>query len=707
MRVTKNFMVGKKRQMRRHNILFLLTIFLMSYQVASYAAGDATPGENISDGQETKEHSASLSVVEPESFTFNYGSQGKVNFYKSTELIAIKKIPTTGSVSPISSTSLGPYASNFRDSKLNLLGFELFSYKDDIPLDAALESVQKHTIDDAIATNVFHSSPTDDTPFIPTGYIYLKFIEGAVPRECTKILEEYQLSIDMEEQDRLPGDSAFFVKVSSHGPRSFQGAVRIATELQNNPLVEIAEPDFVTRAKAAAYPPLNRLMKDQWHLSNIGQHRGITIGLLPGSDARVMKAWDIMNNLGKGLGSEEIKIAIIDDGFDLGHPCLGGRDPKKVLSPWDFSRSSYDVSPGPGDWHGTAVAGVAIGVDDDAGPDSAGCIGVAPRARLIPIRWNNGSLNDREVKKWFDYANDQGADIISCSWGPKARNYPLSTNHEKMLETIAMKGRKGLGVVIVFAAGNNDKNVNTPGSYVNGYAIHPNVIAVAASTSADLKSDYSNFGREISVCAPSSGTGGMSILTSDARKPNGYNDVGDYTYKFGGTSSSCPLVAGVAALILSVNPDLESKEVKNIIQISARKIGNLLTYDNEGRSDHYGYGCVNAEGAVNEALKVKEKKKAIPIVVTHAVDSIHEKSQDKVNEYKTQSGDKPKDPSMDVVLLTEDERAETIPIVVMHAVDSVQEENQDKVNGDKLKDPNGDVAPLTESERANGNGDVS
>ncbi|MEM1299612.1 MAG: S8 family serine peptidase, partial [Pseudomonadota bacterium] len=133
-------------------------------------------------------------------------------------------------------------------------------------------------------------------------------------------------------------------------------------------------------------------------------------------------------------------------------------------------------------------------------------------------------------------------------------------------------------------------------------------------TSRDERSNYSNYGAEVSICAPSSGKGGWGITTADVqgtytdangiRRPMGYS-IGDYTHGFGGTSSACPLAAGVAALVLGAHPDLTAAEVRKILESTARKIGDLSTYDAEGHSPYHGYGCVNAADAVKLALKLR------------------------------------------------------------------------------------------------------
>jgi hypothetical protein len=166
----------------------------------------------------------------------------------------------------------------------------------------------------------------------------------------------------------------------------------------------------------------------------------------------------------------------------------------------------------------------------------------------------------------------------------------------------------------VFAAGNGDAqghpiDISDPAQRTyNGFATHPNVIAVAASSSKDKVANYSNYGKEISISAPSSSAGCPGILTTDVRGAGGYNPVGDYCNDFGGTSSAAPLVSGIAALVLSVNPNLTSGRVKTILEETARKVGAATPgeYDARGHSVHFGYGVVNAEEAVRVALQIRQ-----------------------------------------------------------------------------------------------------
>jgi hypothetical protein len=328
-------------------------------------------------------------------------------------------------------------------------------------------------------------------------------------------------------------------------------------------------------------------------------------GLKTGADARVLAAWKLLD----GFGSDQVVVGVIDDGFDLDHPDLAN----KAVAPWDFERNSADVHPAPdlaspdnGNWHGTACAAVAVG-----NVGGGQIVGAAPAARLLPVRMNE-SLWPCLVAQWFDYMTDQGAWVVSCSWGAEAEVYPLPERIAQAIARCTREGRNGKGCVVLFAAGNSASDIDDPPRSQNGLAAHPDVIAVSACTSRDQFPDYSNFGKNIFVCAPTSGLGGWDVATADVtgtyidaagrERSSGYA-VGDYNEHFGRTSSACPLAAGVCALVLSANPELTAVEVRDIVKRTARKIGPASDYRN-GHSPKFGFGCIDAEAAVREALRV-------------------------------------------------------------------------------------------------------
>ena len=238
-------------------------------------------------------------------------------------------------------------------------------------------------------------------------------------------------------------------------------------------------------------------------------------------------------------------------------------------------------------------------------------MGVAPMSKFMPINGTSYSL--RATEQMFDYCVRQGADIISCSWGTIDPAYSLNSFKEAAITRAARQGRNGKGCIILFAVGNDDKD------YVSHYAAHPDVIAVAACTSQDSHAKYSNRGRQISVCAPSNGDWPIIAARAWWDPGTSHRGTGDWRYwadgrsrgsrykHFGGTSCSTPLVAGICALMLSVNPDLTAREVKQILQDTADKIGQPWEYV-RGHSLKYGYGRVNADRAVAEAKRRYEAR---------------------------------------------------------------------------------------------------
>lgn len=420
----------------------------------------------------------------------------------------------------------------------------------------------------------------DEVPFIPTGHIYIVFTDDAPLEDCRLLIEEHELQVV---ETRAEREIIAMVTPRSGSP------VEIAAALQQSPLVAVAEPDMMTPAQTEEFNlPPDPLMAEQWHLRNTGFHNGTANGYRPGADARVIEAW----RRAQTIGSPHVVLAIIDDGFDLGHPDLGGVG--KIVAPRDFVTNSPNPLPGK---HGTQCAGIAVG-----NANGVGIVGAAPGCRFMPVRWDF-LPTDEQIERLFAYVTHQGAWVVSCSWKAAARNAPLTQRQFNAIARCAREGRNGLGCVICFATGNQGLPINNPAAgSVNGFAIHPEVIAVTASNSMDQETSYSNFGAEVSVCAPSSNTTAfepsfIGLVTTDIRGAAGVGPS-DYTNKFGGTSGACPLVAGISALLLSIRPSLTSLDVKRLIQSTANRIGNPASYNSIGHSQKLGFGRIDAERAV-------------------------------------------------------------------------------------------------------------
>jgi subtilisin family serine protease len=410
-------------------------------------------------------------------------------------------------------------------------------------------------------------------------------------------------------------------------PNATENPIKIANRLIGRPEILIAEPEIVI-PKEPHYRPKDPFYSQQWYLNHSG---GSELGANSHIDAE--KAWDITR------GIRSVVVAVADDAVDLNHPDFQGLG--KIVAPKDFKDKDFIPLPDTSEEsHGTACAGIAV-----AEENGIGIAGVAPGCALMPIR-TTGFLDDGTIEELFDYCIAHDASVISCSWGAAAVYFPLSLRQRAAITRAATQGRRGKGCVIVFAAGNANRPVSGtvyergwpknllkgPTNWLGGFTVHPDVITVSASTSLSKKAAYSNWGTNISVCAPSNnappgmwfeqtgfiGTApevtvalpGLGMFTADLVGTLGY-ETGDYVRGFGGTSSACPVVAGVAALVLSANSDLTALEVKRILQETADKIIDrdadpqlgmrLGTYDTNGHSQWFGYGKVNAFKAVQAA----------------------------------------------------------------------------------------------------------
>ena len=471
----------------------------------------------------------------------------------------------------------------------HLGGFNLVTLdKGSRSLDYQLDEIRK---EDQIAqgTHVYHVDGSN-RPLIPTGEIFIQFHEKTNLEEQTIVLEEYALEVVERRENNL-----LVAKVTNNSPNP----VKVAHYLQHISMVKRAEPDLDTLLDeyGVVEDISDRLFSHGWHLKNNGTVADVNYPLKRGADSKVVDAWKRLGT----LGSKEIVIAVIDNGFDLTHPDLN----RKIYKPYDLWNQSSSVIQGdPNFTHGTPCASVAL-----AAANGEGIVGAAPMAKFMPISGTSFSI--RATEEMFKKAMENGADIISCSWGTTDPNFAPGPLKEGIISKAAREGRNGKGCIILYAAGNDDFD------YVNFYGINPDVICVGASTSQDIHANYSNRGRELTVVAPSNGDWPIIAARANWDEGTSIRGGGDFRYwadgksrgngykHFGGTSSSTPLVAGICALMLSANPDLTAKEVKEILTKTADKIGNPSEYV-QGHSLKYGYGKVNADKAVAEAIRRKD-----------------------------------------------------------------------------------------------------
>ncbi len=451
-------------------------------------------------------------------------------------------------------------------------------------IDTKLDEVRQ--LDEVkVGTHVYYADGSN-RPIVPTGEIYIQFEAGTGEGEQNTVLNEYTLKL-VERKSA----TTIVACVTAHSPNP----LKVAEALEQVSLVKWVEPDLDAPLDEYDFVlPEDDLISHQWHLKNEGFVVDANWQLKKNADAKVIDAWKRLGS----MGSPNVVVAVIDNGFDLEHPDLK----EKVYRPFDNWTNTVNKIPGAssGHTHGTPCASVAV-----ATSNGKGIVGAAPNARFMPI--HGTTFSTRATERMFDYCIQNGADVISCSWGTTDANFQLNAMKESAIAKAAREGRNGKGCVVLFAVGNDDLD------YINFYASHPDVIAVAASTSKDEHADYSNRGLEVSVCAPSNGD--WPITAARASWDEGIEwesgvfkfwrdgrSRGDSYKHFGGTSSACPLVAGICALMLSANPNLTAKEIKEILQQTADKIGDSSEYKN-GHSQKYGYGRVNADKAVAEAIR--------------------------------------------------------------------------------------------------------
>lgn len=480
-------------------------------------------------------------------------------------------------------------AQNYVDKSLvQLGGFDVVTLKSNNNIDNELDAIRQYD-EVEIGTHVYYAEGSK-SPMVATGEVFVIFEDGVSTAEQEIVFDEFNLILV---ERRTP--STVLVRTTMYSPNPF----KVMNQLQKLSLVKVAEADFdIPLDEYGSVILSDDLIDHQWHLKNNGRLPDSNHNIKAGADARIVDAWNRLGNPGKS----NIKVAVIDNGFDANHPDLKS----KIIKPYNVLSRANSVPQGNRRFtHGTPCASVAV-----AASNGNGIVGSAPNAKLIPI--HGTSFSDEVTERMFDYCIRHGADVISCSWGTTDPRHSLNYRKRAAIKKAATQGRNGKGAVIVYAAGNEQLD------YINYYAAHDNVIAVAASNSQDKHAYYSNRGAGISVCAPSNGD--WPIIAARASWDEGHSSQsgqrkywadgisrGNKYKHFGGTSSATPLVAGICALMLSANPDLTAAQVKSILERTADKIGYSWEYDSTGYSSKYGYGRVNADKAVAEAIRLYDK----------------------------------------------------------------------------------------------------
>jgi subtilisin family serine protease len=301
--------------------------------------------------------------------------------------------------------------------------------------------------------------------------------------------------------------------------------------------VEFAEPNFLLLPNRLPNDPLYK--KYQWNLPIIQADR----------------AWDISQ------GQPGVIVAIVDTGVDMTH-----EEFKNKLVP-GYNVLMDNDRPMDDNGHGTHVAGIISANTNN----TVGVAGISWNNRIMPVKaiGAEGTGSSFDIAKGVKWATDHGARVINMSVG----NY-----HPSAVLEDAIRYAYSKGVVLVAASGND--NTDQP-SYPASY---PEVLSIAAVDDQQNRATFSNYGNDVDVSAP-----GVEIASTYI-----YNEYAALS----GTSMACPHVAGLAGLVLSVNPNLTNTDVMSIIQQSATDLGA------PGKDPYYGSGLIN----VNNALQMAAAK---------------------------------------------------------------------------------------------------
>jgi subtilisin family serine protease len=373
-------------------------------------------------------------------------------------------------------------------------------------------------------------------------------------------------------------------------------ALEMANRYQESGLAVFSQPNFLVHVQYY-HTPTDPDYSSQWHLHNSGG-----AGMTADADIDADTAWDYEQ------GEAAVIVAVIDGGFEINHPDLddnyltnAGETPGNGVDDdgngyvddvdgWSFVAGSDDVSDGLWPYHGHSVAGLVA-----AEENGQMVVGVCPGCRLLLIA-NTFDIND--LANAFYYARDRGAWVITNSWGSTDSTFdqPVLVS---ALADVATNGRGGLGIPIFFASGNDG------GAVVAHPARDPNTIAVGGADCNDMRYTGSQYGPELDFLSTTrQGDGTCGLVTTGLG-----NTVGT---SFGGTSGATPVAAGIAGLLLSLEPSLTAAEVREIMRHTAEKIDAAAAgYGPDGWSTTHGEGRVNAARAILPTVRISVSSEVV------------------------------------------------------------------------------------------------
>jgi len=409
--------------------------------------------------------------------------------------------------------------------------------------------------------------------------VLVRFREG-VPAERVRALTALR---NDEVEDEIEAVGGLY----SVDDRDDADAERVAAEYAALPEVAYAEPNArIEVGPNASYSfyrefiaeldggPNDPLFPEQWSLINKGQREG-----LDKADINAVAAW------AKTRGSGKVVVAVLDSGVDYTHADLVENmwtRPARLSPYFDDELGSFDDfngysavdsarDPMDENGHGTHVAGI-IGA---RGNNGLGVTGINWEVEIMPLKFmgRGGFGTTKAAIEAINYAVDRkragvNVRVINASWGSRSKSKALE-------DAIRAAGREG--ILFVAASGNDGTDADRRPHYPSNYDL-PNLLSVAAMNRRDELASFSNYGaKTVHLAAP-----GAEILSTW---------LGDSYEEHSGTSMATPVVAGVAALVLSAEPDLDVKALRERLLETSDRLDSLK-------------GKVSSGGRVNAARAV-------------------------------------------------------------------------------------------------------
>lgn len=394
-----------------------------------------------------------------------------------------------------------------------------------------------------------------------TPQIFVAWRNESMIEERLRLLFELDVAHEIHEYDAIPGLALLELDVDTG-----EDVLEVVRSIRGNAAVSFVEIDLMVQGRGGTRGTEDPLFDECWYHENTGQ-----MGGLVGFDLDTTAAWST------SVGSAMHPVLVIDTGVEEDHPDLlleSGRDftTNEILGiPTGIPGNACDT-------HGTPVAGCISAIRGNG----IGVAGVAPRARTLSAR---AMVSTSECDGgWFaQWSWTVNALNWGANQGVRVTNNSNAYGGTSAAIAAAYDATRSADIVHFASAGNDGRDSPTyPASL-------PSVNAVGAASRWGQRASFSAYGVDVGIYGP-----GVSIMTTDITGAGGYGS-GDYAGVWG-TSFASPLVAGVAALMIEVCPDLSPDDIEEILEQTCRDMGE------PGYDVETGWGLVDAASALDAVV---------------------------------------------------------------------------------------------------------